>query len=67
MKKPVIKIKKKGGHGLGSAVSLSAVGLLVMLFLPWMTYSDGAGRTWIGIGCFCQRFSNFGVRVRQFS
>ena len=70
MKKPVIKIKKKGGHGLGSAVSLSAVGLLVMLFLPWMTYSDGAGRTWIGIGCFCGillLWQCFSYRLMRFS
>ena len=48
------KVKKgrKTGHGLGSSVSLSAVGLLLMLFLPWLVYQNGAGAVWIAIGAY---------------
>ena len=49
-----MKVKKgrKTGHGLGSSVSLSAVGLLIMLFLPWLVYQNGAGAVWIAIGAY---------------
>ena len=40
------------GKGTGSAVSLSSVGLLCMILMPWLVYQKGAGVGWIAIGCF---------------
>ena len=44
------KNELRRGLGTGSSVSLSAVGLLLMFFIPWMVYQQGAG--WIAIGSF---------------
>ena len=52
MKTQKAKKGKKIGHGFGSSVSISAVGVLLMLFLPWLVYQKGAGVAWIAIGAF---------------
>ena len=70
MKKPVIKTKKKTMHGLGSSVSLSAVGVLLVIFLPWMIYKEGAGRAWIALGCYggvLLLWQFFSYRLMRFS
>ena len=46
------KSELRRGLGTGSSVSLSAVGLLLMFFIPWMVYQQGAGAGWIAIGSF---------------
>ncbi len=55
MKKEQRQKEKNGlrqNRGTGSAVSLFAVGLLLMFIMPWMVYSGGAGAAWIAIGSF---------------
>lgn len=40
------------GKGAGSAISLSSIGLLCMVLIPWTVYQKGAGAGWIAIGFF---------------
>ncbi len=44
--------KMRQGRGTGSAVSLSSVGVLLMVIVPWLVYDKGAGAAWIAIGFF---------------
>ena len=72
MMKPIKPIKKKRAAkpGLGSAISLSAIGPLLMLFIPWMGYQDGAGVVWLAIGCFLSTlivWQIYSYRLMRFS
>ncbi|MCR4838315.1 MAG: hypothetical protein K5897_05205 [Eubacterium sp.] len=51
-KKNYMNQELRQGRGTGSAVSLSSIGILLMVILPWMVYDQGAGAAWIAVGCF---------------
>ena len=62
--------KKKTGRGLGSSVSISSVGALLMFFIPWMVYRSGAGAAWVAIGAFIGGllvWQLFSYRLMRFS